>query len=137
MLGGFRPPPPENRLAGLDFHGKALAFRGTSSALLARMRARRAFVIGAIMAVVLAGLPLPATAATPCRSCCPEMAACCELAPVPPATPVQSDRQVLTPQPATAPLVQGVPRAASFNPLPGPPVGSRHTRRLRNVVLRI
>jgi len=101
------------------------------------MRAKRALVLGAIMAIVLAGLPAAAPAATHCRSCCAEMIPCCQMAPVAPATPPRADRQAVAPQPATGQTTELVVRTASFTPVPHARVGNRYARQLRSVVLRI
>jgi len=101
------------------------------------MRAKRALVLGAIMAIVLAGLPAAAPAATHCRSCCAEMIPCCQMAPVAPATPPRADRQAVAPQPATGQTMEPVVHATSFTLVPRPHVGDRYARELRSVVLRI
>jgi len=101
------------------------------------MGRRRTFLIGTVVAIVLAGLPIAGGTATPCGGCCPEMAACCEMAPVPPATPARQDWQALTPQPAARQTAQGAVPAVSFHSVPYPPVGHRYVPPLRSVVLRI
>jgi hypothetical protein len=102
------------------------------------MNMKRALVLVAIVATAVAGLPVRVAAAPHCRGCCDEMAACCEMAAAPPATPATtSDRTGVTPQPATGQAVQALVHAGPCRPAPYRRIEDGCPYHLRCVVLRI